>query len=829
MELSLKVLTSYVGMTKPTMIKVGNSYKCTLCKKAGDYASLVPHIQTHSRNVLTYKGIQIYKCGLECSDVPHYHCCFCNKNVGNKNLFVRHLKRCEEYCAHNVVPKQTCSGEHNTAQTTVNDQVSSSQQSAKASSMGTSTTHIVLQTISGPSLLQTVTTPVRLQGTAAPLWLQTTRLPLQNSTATPLLLQTTTTTTTSSAKQTSTARSSLQDTSTTTFTLQKTPTSTSSQDEVPTTTSSPPQTPTTTVSELQTPTTAPLELETLTNTSSLLQTPITTSSLQQTNTTTPPLPQNTASPLSPLQSTTAPSWQQSTVTTSSSELTPTATPSELETSLADSTPSESNLLQTTLPASPSFSTVTRTSMAPHPEAISPSSPSQSSSPPGSKEQRPRIKCPHCPMVLFKRNLKVHIARHHKDIPADPKVRFHLRSVCVDAKNGILAVQRHAHGFLAPVHAQRKVYGGQVVRCDLKECQQYQQMAQRHGLTVSHCQHTRSLEYCTETAADESLEPEVLDEMVTLKFFSEAKRAMCLRRQKMAQAAKVPFAVLVDLGGSPRQMFVSVHEPKTNNFSCLGRVMVSYNIDRNAWHCPCTKPHMSCLHKNIAKWHIFQTNRDLFKTSASSSRDTSGSWNMEYTNGNSAYSANSDIKRSVEYIYDHKRIPADLPEDVTNTVFEFPSHLFPVETTCGVCPHSPGLEDAENVTDQGRIVTMIGVADNVSTYIRRCPDCQMLYRYQEWQDGLHNFDNHLILSIELCLYLRHSLQNHIPVTRAVRTLESLRRIQFPPTEALLNAYSHFEAMTSSDDMYSCASYGSQSSPAIIMDLHRKAFLTLHWSS
>lgn len=34
---------------------------------------------------------------------------------------------------------------------------------------------------------------------------------------------------------------------------------------------------------------------------------------------------------------------------------------------------------------------------------------------------------------------------------------------------------------------------------------------------------------------------------------------------------------------------------------------------------------------------------------------------------------------------------------------------------------------------------------------------MMYRYQEWQDGLHNFDDHIILSLELCLYLRANLQ------------------------------------------------------------------------
>lgn len=47
--------------------------------------------------------------------------------------------------------------------------------------------------------------------------------------------------------------------------------------------------------------------------------------------------------------------------------------------------------------------------------------------------------------------------------------------------------------------------------------------------------------------------------------------------------------------------------------------------------------------------------------------------------------------------------------------------------------------------------------DVSTYFRRCPQCHMMYRYQEWQDSLHNFDDHVILKIELCLYLRLNLQ------------------------------------------------------------------------
>lgn len=297
---------------------------------------------------------------------------------------------------------------------------------------------------------------------------------------------------------------------------------------------------------------------------------------------------------------------------------------------------------------------------------------------------------------------------------------------------------------------------------------------------------------------------------------------------MAQTARVPFSVHVNFGGSPRHMFVSVHEPKTNDF-CFGRMMVSFNIDRNMWHCPCTKPHISCFHKSIAKWHIFQTHRDLIEPSESStsSKDASRTGKGKSTNHNKAKSAQGDIKRSVDYIYTQKKIPAELPEDLTNTVCEFPAHLFPVETTCEVCSRCPGLEESECITDQAKIVTMLGVADGVSTYIRRCPECQLIYRYQEWQDGLHNYDNHLILSTEFCLYLRHSLQNQIPLPKAVKTLESLRGVQFPAAEELLSAYSHFEAMVSLEDTDSLASEGSGSCPVPVTELHRKAFLTLHW--
>ncbi len=49
-------------------------------------------------------------------------------------------------------------------------------------------------------------------------------------------------------------------------------------------------------------------------------------------------------------------------------------------------------------------------------------------------------------------------------------------------------------------------------------------------------------------------------------------------------------------------------------------MVMYDAQRNSWHCPCVNARMSCPHKYVAKWFLFQTNRLLFKSVKSSGPD-----------------------------------------------------------------------------------------------------------------------------------------------------------------------------------------------------------------
>lgn len=397
-------------------------------------------------------------------------------------------------------------------------------------------------------------------------------------------------------------------------------------------------------------------------------------------------------------------------------------------------------------------------------------------------------------------------------------------MCIDISNGVSIVKRSGHGFSVPVHVQKKTWGKHhQVRCELQECWQYQQLAYRSGHTFSLCEHFHSLDYCCDTVFEELLDPSVLDEMVKLKFFGEVKKAVCLKRQKVAQTAHVPFSVLVALGDSQKQITLSIHEPTIHHFSRLGRVMVTYNSSAGTWHCPCAKPRMSCPHKNIAKWHLFQTNKQLFASDKPSEAIQSS---VPHLSEDLICAPQFDLHRTVKYIYSKKKIPSTSLKEVAQpkTLPEFPSSLLPVESSCMVCDGNTALETPVLTTRNAKIVTMTGVINAVSTYTRRCPGCHMIYRYQEWCDGLHNFNDYILLSLELCLYLRHSLQSHVCVSRAIDTLESLRGVNYPNRDTVLHAYCHFEALTDIDYTYSCVNCGYHP-PVVIMDLHKKGVFNM----
>uniref|UniRef100_A0A8C9Z7V2 HMG domain-containing protein n=1 Tax=Sander lucioperca TaxID=283035 RepID=A0A8C9Z7V2_SANLU len=409
----------------------------------------------------------------------------------------------------------------------------------------------------------------------------------------------------------------------------------------------------------------------------------------------------------------------------------------------------------------------------------------------SRAKLPNVLCPHCNVQFQRKNIKKHIYRQHTDKAVrDITANSHLDAVCIDEKNGIYAVKKSFLGPFMPLHVQKKTWGKEhQIKCE-------------SGLKTFLCHHVRSLDYCSANATDTVLSEETLTDMVENKWFGENRKRQCLQLQSQAATASVPVSVNVTLK-SELKRYISVYEPNVSYYSRLGRVVVIYNKTMNNWHCPSSEPRMSCIHKYVAKWHLFETQRHLFRKVRSTER-TSETTEHELLSENTGitYPPEDDrLKKMVSYIYSSKKYP---------------------------CPGNIVLGPQVLITSQAQIVSLTGVLKGLSTYCKECGQCGMLYRYQEYKDGLHNFDDGVtILTFNLCMFLRNSLQAHTAVGRVFDALEETLKTALPSRDQLLHAYLHFEALTAHEYKYSCVNCGNFP-PLVVMDLHKKGVFSMPFS-
>lgn len=144
-------------------------------------------------------------------------------------------------------------------------------------------------------------------------------------------------------------------------------------------------------------------------------------------------------------------------------------------------------------------------------------------------------------------------------------------------------------------------------------------------------------------------------------------------------------------------------------------MVSFDCDKITWHCPCAKPRQSCIHKYIAKWHLFQTEQGLFRRRKCVeegsmhvlNEDMGGSTEQE--DGVNYPPTDKCLQRMVRDIFKHKKLPALLPPDATNSR-SFPTAFIPSETFCRYCPGPTMLSEPSLITSKAKIVTFADVIE-----------------------------------------------------------------------------------------------------------------------
>ncbi|KAF3836621.1 hypothetical protein F7725_029179 [Dissostichus mawsoni] len=267
---------------------------------------------------------------------------------------------------------------------------------------------------------------------------------------------------------------------------------------------------------------------------------------------------------------------------------------------------------------------------------------------------------------------MHMERKHSAKQKD------MLSECIDPENGVYAVHKAFNGTSTPLHVQNKVWGeNQYVSCENNECQVNLELAWRSGIKAYQCTHLKSITYGSSYASPTELDEETLTEMVNNKWFDEDKKRLCLVRQNLAK---------FDWEES---------WCRTTQRIICGTVLVQTKI--------------SCPHKYIAKWHLFQTHRELFRKVRSTEEveclSAAASTEDEHSHdeadlGDIPYPPKVEkLKGMAQYILRNKKLPAVLPEHLRlpSVEVQYSRHLIPEEMMCQHCPGNVPLSDPVLIT------------------------------------------------------------------------------------------------------------------------------------
>ena len=122
-----------------------------------------------------------------------------------------------------------------------------------------------------------------------------------------------------------------------------------------------------------------------------------------------------------------------------------------------------------------------------------------------------------------------------------------------------------------------------------------------------------------------------------------------------------------------------------------------------------------------------------------------------------------------YLKNNKQIPFYIAQDIISISNEsIPKAFLPVESLCHQC--NMKLTGPFLFSKNVKILTKHGLLHGYATFIKICPDCKMCYRYQEYTDGVHNFDDRFFLSLDMCIFIRENVKQHVAVGTICEILE-----------------------------------------------------------
>ncbi|XP_062600986.1 uncharacterized protein LOC134262628 [Saccostrea cucullata] len=437
-------------------------------------------------------------------------------------------------------------------------------------------------------------------------------------------------------------------------------------------------------------------------------------------------------------------------------------------------------------------------------------------------------CPICKKLCHPRWLKKHVKIHNKKKDEITENR-HNFTVLVDSERGIFCSAinlsgpphpvhvikrtRNLSGPPHPVHVIKRTSGvHQDSFCDNNTCIDMKDTASRGGNPAFECPHVRSTSYAVKGKSID-LREESLTKIQKENFMTK-ERCDQLRRFMETTNDESPF--LVELPSpnlqSDRYIYLSIVTGQKRYWCKTGRTVVTIDKQQKSFTCQCSEQSKYCIHKAVGKWFASQEVQHLM-----SSCQTPEQPDEESSN------SNQNQLRIFEYIFATKKIPELIPKEVyeetsqqNDLIGSSSRKLYPSEDMCHRCNGGLASELAKH---KSKIVHLNKIIPDVAVYHKICPRCNTKYRYQEWSNGIHNYNDSLFLGLDVCLFIRDGLLNHVAMGRTLAILQEMIGTNLNVME-IEKAYLHFEAMTDREYEFHCVLCGY--SPAIIIwDTFRKA--------
>ncbi|XP_066500407.1 uncharacterized protein [Hoplias malabaricus] len=360
------------------------------------------------------------------------------------------------------------------------------------------------------------------------------------------------------------------------------------------------------------------------------------------------------------------------------------------------------------------------------------------------------------------------------------------------------------------------------------------LAKASGMPGLECEHLRRVPHAHPYVAPQTMKHGSIDLMHEKGLISSSRKEECVLINQTAhtEGSCTVFPIFYEEHGySGRYTYFSVYTGKNGRWCVYGRTRVTFDKLSGCWYCLCkgTKKQYRCIHIYLSMWWLYQEREDLL-VECTQSASEGDSFEEEEEDADICLERKDGLTKKqivdmTTYLWQMKRIPENLPQELKIWVSPLPAWFEPTETTCPYCPGPtpPGLTEMVIVTKNAIIYDLESIQKGVTVCVKKCLICRTPVRFQDFTTGFHNFNNRILLTIRFCSMMTSALKSNTAIGRFLSMMEDLLNVKIHHN-TLRKAFFHFWAMTSYHYDFSCVRCGHEP-PVLIADANWKVAFDL----